>query len=75
MPGQGGVGGDLHELAAEAEAPEPAGVEPGGAGEGGLPPEDAVELDGVAHRLVDLEGHLVRVEDDGRDALGGRSGR
>src|SRR5205807_3945834 len=32
--------------------------------EGGLPPEDAVELDGVADRLVDLERHLVAGEDE-----------
>ena len=50
--------------------PSWAGIEPRRAGERGLPPEDAVELDRVADRLVDLQGGLARVEDDGRDALG-----
>ena len=39
-------------------------VEPGGSGEGGLPAEDAVELDGVADRLVDLERHLLGADDE-----------
>src|SRR3546814_9881722 len=35
-----------------------------------LPSEDAVELDGVAHRLVDLQRHLLAAEDEGGDGLG-----
>src|SRR5690606_28717475 len=61
---EGGVGGDVHDLRAVAEGAELRGVEPGGAREGGLPAEDAVELDGVADRLVDLERHLLAAEDE-----------
>jgi hypothetical protein len=68
--GQRGVGRDLHHLAAEAQAAEPGGLEPRGAGERGLPAQDPIELDGVTDRLVDLQCHLVGVEHDRRRALG-----
>ncbi len=68
--GQGGVGGDVHEVGAVAHRPELRRVEPGRAGEGGLPAEDAVELDGVADRLVDLQRHLLAAEDQRGGLLG-----
>ena len=64
--GQRRVGGDVHQLRAEPERAELRQVEPGGAGEGRLPAEDPVELDGVADRLVDLERHLLAAEDQVR---------
>jgi hypothetical protein len=72
--GDGRVGGDVHQLRAVLQAPELAEVEEAGAGEGGLPPEDAVELDRVTDRLVDLQGELARLEHEvhlAGGALGG----
>ena len=43
-----------------------------GAGVAGLGAEDPVKLDRVAARLVDLEGGLARIEDDGRHVVGAR---
>ena len=63
---QRGVGGHVHDLAAEPEAPELREVRPGRAGKRGLPAQDPVELDGVADRLVDLEGHLLAAQDQVR---------
>ena len=54
------------------EAAELVGREEARAGERGLGAEHAVELDGVAAGLVDLQRDLGAVEDDGRDA--GRAG-
>ena len=68
-PGQGGVGGDVHEVGAVAHRTELGGVEPRGARERGLPPEDPVELDGVPDRLVDLERHLLAAQDQGGGLL------
>ena len=74
-PGQGGVGGDVHEVGAVAHRAELGRVEPRGAGEGGLPAEDPVELDGVAHRLVDLERHLLAARGSAWWSSPGTAGR
>ena len=73
-PGEGGVGGDVHERRAVGEAAEAGQFEERRAGEGGFPAEDAVELDGVADRLVDLEGQLARLEDEVGGGLGALRG-
>src|SRR5918995_1047971 len=51
------------------EASPTSGAESRRASERGFPTEDAIELDRVAHRLVDLQGDLVGVEDHGGGAL------
>ena len=45
-----------------------------GSGKRRLPTEDPVELDGVAHRLVDLECKLAALENEGALVLGARIG-
>src|SRR5207244_11365401 len=50
------------------------GLGDGGAGVGSLGAEEAVELGRMADGLVNLEGDLRAVEDDGRCAGGARGG-
>src|SRR3546814_19517214 len=50
-----GVGRDVHQVGPVAQRSQLSRIEPRRARERGLPSEDAVELDGVAHRLVDLQ--------------------
>src|SRR5207248_4647594 len=73
------VGGDVHALGAVAERAEVAGAQEARARVGGLGAVHAVELDRMADRLVQLEVHLVRVEDDrrppGRTGIGAQEGR
>ena len=63
---------DVHQLRAVLQRAELSEVEPARAGVGGLPAEDAVELDGVADRLVDLQRHLLAAEDQRRLAARAR---
>src|SRR3546814_9351608 len=65
-----GVGRDVHQVGPVAQRSQLSRIEPRRARERGLPSEDAVELDGVAHRLVDLQRHLLAAEDEGGDGLG-----
>src|SRR6266511_990523 len=60
---------DVHQLRAVPQRPELAQVEPGRTGERRLPAEDAVQLDGVPDRLVDLQRELLAADDDGGLAL------
>src|SRR5438067_1673084 len=74
----GPVSGQVDGLGAVPEIAELVGCQEAGAGKGGFSAKDAVELDGVPAALVDLEGDLAAVEDDGCDAgragLGGQEG-
>ena len=65
-PRQGRIGGDVHQVAAEPQRSELREVEPRGAGEGGLPAEDAVQLDGVRveARLAPGAGLLAAADAD-----------
>ena len=65
--GNAGVGVEVHDVGAIAQAVELVGGEEGGAGEAALGAEDAVELGGVAAGFVDLEGELAAFEDEGGD--------
>ena len=75
LAGNGGIEGDVHELGAVAQGADVRELHEGGAGVVALVAEDAVQLQGVAHGLVDLEHHLVgrqhEVRRHGR-AFGGR---
>ena len=71
---RGRVGDEVHERRAVAKLAEEVRLEEGPSGERDLAPEGAVELRGVATRLVDLQRHLARVEDDVALA-GGAGGR
>ncbi len=66
---------DVHQLRAVLQRADLGQVEPGRAGVGGLPAEDAVELDGVPDRLVDLQRHLLAAEDQRRLAARARRRR
>ena len=66
---------DVHQLRAVLQRTELGEVEPGRAGVGRLPAEDAVELDGVADGLVDLQRHLLAAEDQRRLAARARRRR
>ena len=69
-----GVDGDVHQLRAVLQRPELGQVEPRRAGVRRLPAEDAVELDGVADRLVDLQGELLGARGSGRSRRSGTTG-
>src|SRR5207342_262476 len=66
------IDGDVHQLRPVRHRSQPAEVEPGRAGVRGLPAEDAIELDGVADGLVDLERELFGAEDQRRLAARAR---
>ena len=68
------VDGDVHQLRAVPHRAELGEVEPRRAGVRRLPAEDAVELDGVADRLVDLQRQLLGAEDQRRLAARARRG-
>src|SRR5450756_1110825 len=77
--GQGRIGGDVHQLRAEAKRAELRQLEPRRPGKGRLPAEDPVELDRMTDRLVDLERHLLAAEDQvgriqGRALIGRQEG-
>ena len=72
--GARGVGGDIDMGRSVAERPELVDRQERVARVRQLHPEDAVQLDRVPARLVDLEGELAAVEEDGPPALGAGRG-
>src|SRR3954453_11084398 len=64
---RGRVGSDVHVLGAVAQRAEIVRLEEARARVGGLGAVDPVELRRVPHRLVNLELHLLGVDDDRRD--------
>ena len=70
--GERRVGRDVQQVRAVAQRAEVVGPDPARARVGGLAEQDAVELERVPDRLVDLERHLLAVQHDRARARGAR---